>query len=64
MTRDDNKYEKLSDQELRKLRDKLLDMEGPRTAVAFWECVAEEERRRKTREEGCKRCPFVANVID
>ena len=63
MIRDD-KYEKLSDQELRQLRDKHLYTDGVDHAVAFWECVAEEERRRKTREEGCKRCPFVANVID
>ena len=31
----------------------------------IWECVAEEERRRKIRgEEGCKRCPFGERVID
>ena len=64
MTRDDNKYEKLSDQELRQLRDKHLYTDGVDHAVLFWEVVTEEERRRKIREEGCKRCPFVANVID
>ena len=63
MIRDD-KYEKLSDQELRKLRDKHLYTDGVDHAVLFWEVVTEEERRRKIREEGCKRCPFVANVID